>query len=156
MASNYQQLYPGKGNVGFVTWKSTTTANSKSDGTGTIGTDMLLAFTADATYGAQVDKIRIVPQGSVASTPTTASVARIYISSQTAGATTNSNTWLFKEVKLSGVITDQATQALNPTEIDLGFSLPPGYTILVSMPHAAATGTSWAFLVFGGDYVVVP
>lgn len=156
MASNYQQLYPGKGTPGFTTWKSTTTANTKSDGTGTIGTDMLLAFTADATYGAYVEKVRIQAQGSTASTPTTASVARIYISSQTAGATTNSNTWLWREVRLNSVTVDQPTAALSYTDVDLDFSLPPGYTILVSMPHAAAAGTSWAFNVIGGDYVVVP
>ena len=36
MAANYQTLQVGKPKAGAVTWLSTTTANVKSDGSGTI------------------------------------------------------------------------------------------------------------------------
>jgi D-3-phosphoglycerate dehydrogenase len=52
-------------------------------------------------------------------------------------------------------IADQTTTATSPVEIPLGFALPAGYTILVSMHHAAAANTSWSFTVIGGDYAKV-
>ena len=155
MAVNNDPILAGKGNTGSVAWLSSTTANTKSDGTGTIGTDNLKAFTADSTYGAFVQKVRLNPQGSTAATATTATVARIYLSSQTTGSTTNTNTFLWAEVACPAQTTDQTTTATSPIEIPLGFALPAGWTILVSMHHAAAANTSWSFTVIGGDYAKV-
>jgi len=156
MAANYQTLQVGKPKAGAVTWLSTTTANVKSDGTGTIGTDMLLAFTADSTYGGYINKVTITPQGSVASTPTTATVARIYIGSSSSGATTTSNTWLIAEVALASQTVDKPTAIVTQKTVDIARNIPAGWVILVSMAHAAATNTSWGFDVVGGDYSIVP
>lgn len=155
MAVNNDPLLSGKGNTGSVVWLPATTANTKSDGTGTIGTDILKAFTADSTYGAFVQKVRLNPQASVATTATTATVARIFISSVTSGATTNANTFLWAEVACPAQTADQTTAVTNPIEIPLGFALPAGWVILVSMHAAAAANTSWSFIVIGGDYAKV-
>lgn len=155
MAVNNDPLLAGKGNVGVAVWLPSLTANTKSDGTGTIGTDMVKCFTADSTYGAFVQKVRLHPQASVAATSTTATVARIFISSITSGATTNANTFLWAEVALAAQTAAQTTTAALPIEIPLGFALPAGYTILVSMHAAPATNTSWSIHVIGGDYAKV-
>ena len=156
MAVNNDPLLSGKGNAGIKAWLSSTTANTKSDGTGTIGTDMLLCFTADSTYGAFVQKVRLMPQGSTAGTATTATVARVYRSTKTSGGTTNADTTLWAEQALPVVTADQTTIASIPIEIPLGFALAPGETILISMHHAAAANTSWGIHVIGGDYIKVP
>ena len=78
MAVNNDPLLSGRGNTGSAVWLPATTANTKSDGTGTIGTDMIKLFTADSTYGAFVQKVRLNPQAGTAATATTATVARIH------------------------------------------------------------------------------
>lgn len=156
MSANKNPLFSGKGNAGYGVWTSSNTANTKSDGTGTIGTDMVKLFTADSTYGAFVSKLRLNPCASTAATATTATVVRVYISSIATGATTRNDTFLWQEYALPSFTADQTTTAILPIEIALGFALPAGYTILVSFHHAAAANTSWAMAVVGGDYVEVP
>ena len=99
-----------------------------------------------------MDRIRLAPAASVAATATTATVARFYISSVTSGATTNANTFLIAEVACPAQTADQTTTAISAIDIPLGFVLPAGWTLLMSMHHAAAANTSWGAVVFGGDY----
>lgn len=145
---------PGFANTpkrGTCTWLPATTANTKNDGTGTIGTDILLALTAGSN-GSFIDKIRLHPVGSTAATATTATVARIYMSTQTSGATTNANTKLWQEVACPAQTTDQTTTATVPIDIPMGIRIPAGETILFSMHHAAAANTAWEVNVIASDY----
>jgi hypothetical protein len=132
------------------TWKSTTTANTKNDGTGTIGTDILLAFTAGSS-GSFIERIRLHPVGSTAATATTATVGRIYFSTQASGATTNDNTRLWQEVACPAQTTDQTTTATVPIDIPVGIRIAASDTILFSMHHAAAANTSWEVTVIAAD-----
>ena len=79
------------------------------------------------------------------------------------------NTYLFKVIKYHRQpappaymrerikqIADKPTTAITAVETTLNFSIPLGYSLLVSMAHAAAATTSWSFTVIGGDYVLVP
>jgi hypothetical protein len=136
-------------NIGV--WTSSLTGNVKSDGAGTIGTDMLKIFTAGAN-GAFIDRIRIFPAASAASTATTASVARFYLSTVTTGATTRDNTIPFAEVNCPAQTADAPTAVIGINEILCQFAIPANTTILMSMHHAAAANTSWGAIVFGGDY----
>lgn len=156
MAVNNDPLLAGKPNNGNAVWLPATTANTKSDGTGTIGTDMLLLLTADTTYGTFVQKVRLSAQAGTAATATTATVARIYISTISSGATTNANTTLYAEVACASQTADQTTTATAPIEIPLGIALAAGETLLFSMHHAAAANTSWGITAIGGDYIKVP
>lgn len=152
MAANTAPIYTLTPKNGFAAWLSSTTANTKSDGTGTIGTDMLLAYTAGAS-GAFINKVRLNPAGTTAATATTATVARIYRSTLTSGATTGgTNTWQLAEVACPAQTSDQTTTATNFLEVPLGIALAPNETILVSMHHAAASATLWMFNVFASDY----
>lgn len=127
-----------------------TAACTTSDGTGTIGTDTFLAFTAGSN-GSYVDRLRWIP---IATAPTTtgATVARVYISSVSTGATTSANTFLFQEVSLAAVAADNASNAGNIFDIGLGFSLPAGWTILVQNHAAPVALSAWRATVIGGDY----
>lgn len=152
MAQNTAPIYTQVPKIGRAAWTSSTTANTTSDGTGTIGTNILLVFTADSTDGSFVSRIRLIPTATTAATATTATVARIYVSTQSSGATTSSNTTLISEVACPSQTADQTTSAVNFYEVELGFALPASSTILVSMHHAAAANTKWEFICFGGDY----
>jgi hypothetical protein len=129
-----------------------TAVNTRSDGNGTIATDIFKAFTAHATYGSYVARIRFSPVATVAATATAATVLRVFISSQTSGATTQANTWLIQEVAAPTQTAAQTTTATNYIEIPLGFALEPNYTILVTTHVANAANTSWTAVVVAGDY----
>lgn len=133
------------------TWSSSTTANTKSDGTGTIGTDILLAYTA-WTAGSYIDKIRLVPAASAAATATTGTVGRFYLSTKTSGSTTNADTRLYAEIGLTSQTADQTTSSIAPIEIAMGIRIAPNDTILFSMHHSAASNTVWQVSVIWIDY----
>lgn len=151
MAANTAPIFTETPLLGSGIWTSSLTANTKSDGTGTIATDMVKVLTtgADGTF---VNRIRLTPAGSTAATATTATVARFYISTVTSGATARTDTFQFAEVACPAQTTDQTTTATNYLEIQCGFYLPTGYFIHFSMHHAAAANTSWTCLVFAGNY----
>lgn len=132
-------------------WVNGTTANTKNDGTGTIGTDILLIFTAGAN-GSYIDKIRLHPCGTTAATATTATVGRIYLSTKTSGGTTNADTHLWQEVACPAQTTDQTTTATTPIDIPMGIRIEASTTILFSMHHVAAANTSWEPTVIATDY----
>lgn len=128
-----------------------TAANTSSQGGGTIATDIFLAFTAGAN-GSYVDKLRFIATGTAANTATTATVARVFISTQAAGATTSANTFLYQEVTLPVVTADSSTAAGNAFDVPFGFRLPANVTILVTNHAAPAATTAWRADVNGNDY----
>jgi len=127
------------------------TASAKSDGNGTVATDMFIAFQADATNGSYVQRLRIHPYATTP-TATTAALARIFISSLDTGTVTPTDTHLFQEIALPVSNAANATSPCNFYEIPLNFALPADYTILISIHQALAANTGWRFTVFGGDY----
>ena len=118
-----------------------TAANVKNDGAGTIGTDIFILHTAGAN-GSYVGKVRFVISGSTASTASTATVGRVYISTITSGTTTNGDTFRVDEVAMPAVTTDQATVQTNFFEVQVNSFLAAGQTLLVSMHHAPAANTA--------------
>jgi hypothetical protein len=150
MAANVNPIYTKVGNINGVNF---TAANVKSDGTGTIATDIYKAFTADATNGSYVSRIRLNTTATTAATATTATTLRVFISNKTSGATTGgTDTWLFAEVAAGAQTADHSTNATSFIEIPLNFVLPASYTILVSTHVVAAANTAWQAVVYGGDY----
>lgn len=145
---NQQPRFTKNGKIGSVL---VTAANTSSQGGGTIATDIFKAFTADATNGSFVEKVRWIP---TATTPTsmTTTVGRVFVSSQTAGATTSADTHLIAEVTLPNAAADSASAAINAYDITLGITLPAGWTILVTNHAAPAANTAWEALVIAGDY----
>lgn len=131
---------------------SITAANTKNDGAGTIATDMFLLYTAGSN-GAWVGRVRFAVSGSTAATGSTATVARVYISTQTSGATTNANTFRVDEVALPTITTDQTTTQTPVFEVQVNSFLAAGQTLLVSTHHAPAANTAVQAVALGsGDY----
>ena len=128
-----------------------TAANTSSQGGGTVGTDIFLAFTADATNGSFVRRVDWIPTATTPTT-TTATVGRVFLSSVASGATTSANTRLIAEVALPATPADNTTGAVFPTSVQLDLVLAAGETILVTNHAAPAASTAWRANVFGGDY----
>lgn len=148
MPANSDPIFSKNGKISSVL---VTAANTSSQGGGTIGTDIFLAFTADATNGSFVRQVRWIPTATTPTT-TTGSVARVFISSVTSGSTTSANTFLIAETQLAAVSADNATTATVPLDVFLGFPIPAGYTILVTNHAAPAANTAWRATVIAGDY----
>lgn len=149
MPANTSPIYSLTPNVGAA---APSAANTKSDGTGTIGTDIFKAFTAGSN-GAYVTRVRFIPVATAAATTTTATIGRVFLSSLTTGATTGTtNTFLVGEVSLPAVSADHSTAPTNPIEVMVNAAIPSGWTILVTNHSAPAANTSWQASVYGGDF----
>lgn len=136
-AANTLALYSRVADIQFA--PALTTANTAMDGTGTVAT----VFTADATNGGFVQRLRMRSVGTNVQT-----VARVFINNGATNATATNNT-LFDEMTLPAT-TANATSATPTFEIPLGFALPPGYKILVTLGTTVAAG--WVPTVVGGKY----
>lgn len=129
-----------------------TAANTDSSGVGTIGSTNFLVLLADATNGTLVEFVRFIPVATVAGTPTSPTVGRIFASSVTSGATTSANTFLLAEVVLAAQSADNTATAVNQIDIPLNFRLPAGWTLLATNHAAPASNTNWRATAVGGDY----
>lgn len=126
-----------------------TAANTSSQGGGTIGTDIFLGLTAGSN-GAFIERVRFAPTAT-APTNTTATVARVFWSTQASGATTNANTHLIAEITLPVIAADNATASVPVLDIPLFMNIPANATILVTTHAAPAANTQWKVTVVGGD-----
>lgn len=152
MPANTQPIYTKEPILGCAIWTSSSTANTDSDGSGTIGTDMVLLCSADATNGTYLNRVRFHVAATAAGTATTGTVIRLFVSSQSSGSTTSSNTNLIGEITAGATTAASASSAVLPLDYNLGFGLEPGQHLLFSMHHAAAANTLWHATVYGGDY----
>lgn len=150
MAANNDPIYSRVGALG--TPLNITAANTSSQGGGTIGTDIFNVFTADASNGSFVREVRFTATATAAGTATTATVARIFLSTQSTGATTSANTHLVGELALGSQTADSSTAATWPVIYPLNIPVPPGYSILVTNHAAPAATTAWKCIVIGGNY----
>lgn len=127
--------------LGDIQWGTTTiaTANTAKDGTGTV----LNVFTADATNGGFVQRIRFRPAGT-----NIATVARVFINNGSTNATAANNI-LFDEITLAASTLSE-TSALATYELPLNFALPPGYKLNVTVGTTIAAG--YYVSVIGGKY----
>lgn len=138
MASNTAPIYS---KVGDIQWPTTalTTANTAKDGTGTV----LTAFTADATNGGYVSRIRFRAAGT-----NIAAVARVFINNGSANSTPGNNI-LWDEITLSATTLSEVA-ALQQYELPLNFALPPGYKLNVTIGTTVSAG--YYITVIGGKY----
>lgn len=127
-----------------------TAANTSSQGGGTIGTDIFLAGSTGAS-GTFVDRVRFSPTATTP-TSTTATVARVFYSTQSSGATANTNTFLLGELTLPSVSADNASASAPVFDLPVNMSLPTGYYILVTHHAAPAANTAWVATMIGADY----
>lgn len=140
MAANTQAIYS---KVGDIQWGTVATANTAKDGTGTVVT----VFTADATNGGRVERLRIRSLGT-----NVATVLRVFINNGSTN-TTAANNSLYEEITLPATTLDEDA-ALTNQEIKFndgdGLVLPPGYKLNITIGTTVAAG--YAVTAVGGKY----
>jgi len=138
MAANTQPIFSS---LGDIEWGASglTTQNTAKDGTGTV----LTCFTADATNGGFVQRIRFRSAGT--NIPT---VARVFINNGSANSTPANNI-LYDEITLAATTISEVA-ALAVYELPLNFALPPGYKLNVTLGTTVAAG--YYVSVIGGKY----
>lgn len=144
MAQNINPIYSLSGDVsnnGTTGMNQLVTA-AANDYTGASASNSL-CFTADATNGGYVSRIRFKSGGT-----NVASVARIYINNGGVNTTATNNVF-YGEVALPAT-TATATAATVDIDYPLGFALPAGFRIYWGLGTAVAAG--WVATVVGGKY----
>lgn len=144
MAGNAAPIYSAQGEVannGTTGMNQLITA-AANDYTGA-GANNSLIFTADATNGSYVERIRLKAVGT-----NVASVMRFFINNGATNATATNNTF-HGEVSLPAT-TAIATAATVEIDYPLGFALPPGFRIYMGLGTAVAAG--WVATPVAGNY----
>lgn len=137
MPGNLSPIFSKIGKIGFAS--TITLANTAKDGTGTVD----VVFTADATNGSFLQKLKIRPKGA-----NVASVLRIFLN--TGGVTTTAaNNTLLDEISLPATALTEVA-AIAGFEYPVNLALPAGYRAFVTLGTAVAGG--YAVTGIGGDY----
>lgn len=147
MPANNSPIFTGAPRVSSVRITSNLAA---SDGTGTVGSTVFLAFTPGAN-GSYVQRVRFSLSESTMSTASAAATLRIHIATTNTGTLTTSNTFLYQEINAAAQ-TPTTTASSYPIDIPLNFALPSGYYLIVSTSVAPSANTAWVATVIGGDY----
>ena len=152
MPANTSPIYGLVPNVGFANITTTATL-TRSDGVGTVGTNLFKAFTAGAN-GSFIQKVRFLPVATAAGITTVATTLRVFISTISTGSTTAADTFLIGEVSVPGLTTAaaNATAAVNYYELPLNFAISTGDYIYVGQHVAQTTNQNWLAVVIGSDY----
>ena len=148
---NTAPIFTGTPKVGFTT---ITTAQNNSQGSGTVGTNIYVGFSA-GTNGSYLQKVRFTLGGATANTASTAAVLRVYISTVNTGTTTQANTYLYQEVTAASQtpnVVTTLTGATYPIDVPLNFAIPTGQYVLVGVSAVTSANTVWNAITFGGDY----
>jgi hypothetical protein len=123
----------------IVTWGTVATANTAKDGTGTVVT----VFTADATNGGRVEKLKIRAAGT-----NVATALRVFINNGSTNATAANNS-LYTELTIAATTLSEIA-ALADNEISMQLALPAGYKINITIGTTVAAGL--AVTAVGGKY----
>lgn len=138
----FQRLGDVSTNAGTAMPGTMTTA--AADYTG-VSANNILIFTADATNGSWIERIRFKANSA---TNNGATVARIYINNGSVHTSAANNT-LYGEVSLPAT-TAATTTATIEIDYPMGFPLNPNFTIYVGLGATVSGG--WQATAIGGPY----
>lgn len=149
MPANTSPIFTLTPNVGIA---SLSAANVKSDGSGTVATDIFKVFTA-GTNGSFVNRVRFSQTATTAATASTATVFRVFYSTVGTSTTTGgTNTILLGEIAGPVQTLDSATAPTNIYELILNFPIPTGTFIHCTTHVVPPASTVYEALCLGGDY----
>lgn len=144
MAANTKPIFSALGEVSrdAGTGMNQLVTAAANDYTG-IDADVSLVFTANATNGGFIQRLRFKAGGT-----NVATVARIYINNGSTPGTAANNVF-YGEVSLPAT-TAIATAATVDLDYPMGFAINPGFRIYVGLATAVAAG--WVVTPIGGRY----
>src|SRR5580698_9336765 len=113
MSANTNPVFCLTANVSSV---AVTAANTSSEGGGTVGTSIFLAY-SPGSNGDFLESVLWMPTASTANTSTTGTIGRVFLSTVNTGSTTSANTYLIGEVLLPSVSADSSSAPVYPVEL---------------------------------------
>lgn len=140
MAANTAPIFSAAGAISLGS--GITAVVSDYDGT---GANNVVAFTANATNGGFVQRIRFKAKGTNA-----ASVARIYFNNGSTNTTAANNTF-YGEITLP-TTTASTTTATVDVDYAINVALPAGYRIVIGISAATTLAAGWVPTVIAGAY----
>jgi len=140
MAANTAPIYSISGAIGLNT--GITAIVTDYDGT---GANNVIVFTANATNGGFVQRVRFKAKGTNA-----VSVARIYINNGSSNTTASNNSF-YGEISLPST-TASTTSATIDVDYPLNFALPAGYRIVLGISAGTTLAAGWVPTVIAGAY----
>lgn len=144
MAGNTTPIFSRIGAIGLNAGATIgTTIVSDYNGT---GANNAVIFTADATNGGFVQRLRFKALGSNA----TASVARVYFNNGSANTSAANNTF-YGEISLP-ITTASTTAATVDIDYPINVALPAGYRVVVGISSSANLGAGWSITTIAGAY----
>ena len=143
MAGNQAPIFSKVGAIGLSGGTALGTSII-SDYNGT-GANYVTAFTADATNGGFIQRLRFKALGT-----NNASVARIFINNGSSAGTATNNSF-YGEISLPGT-TASTTSGTSDADYPINIALPPGYKIIVGISAAAALASGWSVTAIAGSY----
>lgn len=140
MAGNASPIFSRVAEIDFGA--ATLATVSAADYTG-VGAHNQLCFTADATNGGYLQRLRFKAIGT-----NVAAVARIYINNGSTNGTATNNSF-YGEISLPAT-TASTTAATVDIDYAMNMALPPGFRIYVGLGATVAAG--WIVTAIGGAY----
>lgn len=120
-----------------------TFTTAAADYDGTTATHNKIVFTADATNGGFIQRLRFKAKGT-----NVATVARVYLNNgATAGTGTNNSFYGEFSLPATTAVTNSATPEYDYV---MNIALPPGFTIVVGLGATVSAG--WVCTAIGGEY----
>lgn len=151
MPANNAPIHPRAPRAPSVQIPVSATALARTDGVGTVGTDLFLLDTA-AADGTYYRHIAIKATATAAATSTTATVIRLFLSSVSSGATTAANTHLIAEIQIPAVSAANATGTTPDFILPLNMALAAGQTLLVGSSVTPGASVAFKCVAVCGDY----
>ena len=144
MAANSDPIFSKAGAVGLAGGTGIgTSLVTDYDGT---GANNVVVFTADATNGGFIQRLRFKAKGANA----TASVARVYVNNGSVNTSAANNSF-YGEVGLP-IVAASTTAATPDVDYPMGFAIPAGYRIVIGVSSSGALGTGWSVTTIAGAY----
>lgn len=151
MAANTTPIFGLTGVLGTTRITAQQANAGRSDGGGTVGTDVFKAATG-GTNGTFVKEIRVKAAATAAATNTTATSIRVYASTVGSGATTSADTKLIGEFAIPVVSAANISAPSPDFCFPVNFVVPSGSFLHVGSGAALAANTEFHATAIGMDY----
>ena len=151
MAANVDPIYSRLGDVQSNTTLIAAVNAVLYNAAGTIGTDVYKIWTADATNGGFLQRVRVKYVAN-ATTTSVACVMKFFLTAASSGAVTDATSWFYDEMAIpaTGALT---TTAANITyDMPFNFALPAGWSVVCKITVAQPASCGFVATGIGGKY----
>lgn len=151
MAANTDPIYSRLGDVQSNTTLIAAVAAVLYNGSGTIGTDVYKIWTADATNGGFLQRVRVKYVAN-ATTASVACVMKFFLTSASSGAVTDANCWFYDELAIATTSTLTTTASNVTYDIPFNFAIPAGWSVVCKITVAQPASCGFIATGIGGKY----